>query len=548
MSRRRRRNDWIPGAVITIIVIMLSVVFMGLLAMTKMIPTIYMLIIGIVLAVIAAIIWLLVWHTRYTGRFIGGTVLAVIMIAILAFGGFYINKTRSAISNISGETTEVTQMAVYVKNDDAADSVEATAGYTYGILSSLDRENTDGAVAHLNSEFGTEVQTKEYAGLTELADGILNGEVNAMLLNSGYLSVYEDMDGYTDFSTKIKEVGTVDVESTIQSAEESTPIEPITTANGGKVYTIYLSGIDTRGEMTAKSRSDVNIIATVNTDTHEILLVSTPRDYFVPLSISGGAPDKLTHAGIYGIDVCMDTLGMLYDIDINYYFRINFGGFVKVIDALGGITVNSDYDFDSKNILGYHFNKGENYVNGEQALIFARERYAFQEGDRQRGKNQMEVIRGVVKKALSPEILTSYSSILSSLDGCFGTNITYEEIAQILQQQLTNGGDWTIVSYSVNGTGATEKPYSMSQKAYVMVPDYNTVDKAKSLMEKVRNGEVVTQEEADAPVSGSISTDSTSTETVTEPGTVAAETQAATDTTAADGTTTEGAADTTTQQ
>ena len=548
MSRRRRRNDWIPGAVITIIVIMLSVVFMGLLAMTKMIPTIYMLIIGIVLAVIAAIIWLLVWHTRYTGRFIGGTVLAVIMIAILAFGGFYINKTRSAISNISGETTEVTQMAVYVKSDDAADSVEATAGYTYGILSSLDRENTDGAVAHLNSQFGTEVQTKEYAGLTELADGILNGEVNAMLLNSGYLSVYEDMDGYTDFSTKIKEVGTVEVESTIQSAEESTPVEPITTANGGKVYTIYLSGIDTRGEMTAKSRSDVNIIATVNTDTHEILLVSTPRDYFVPLSISGGAPDKLTHAGIYGIDVCMDTLGMLYDIDINYYFRINFGGFVKVIDALGGITVNSDYDFDSKNILGYHFNKGENYLNGEQALIFARERYAFQEGDRQRGKNQMEVIRGVVKKALSPEILTSYSSILSSLDGCFGTNITYEEIAQILQQQLTNGGDWTIISYSVNGTGATEKPYSMSQKAYVMVPDYNTVDKAKSLMEKVRNGEVVTQEEADAPVSGSTSTDSTSTEAVTEPGTVAAETQAATDTTAADGTTTEGAADTTTQQ
>ena len=547
MSRRRRRNDWIPGAVITIIVIMLSVVFMGLLAMTKMIPTIYMLIIGIVLAVLAAIIWLLVWRTRYTGRFIGGTIFAVILVAILGFGGFYINKTRTAISDISSVTTEVTQIAVYVKSDDAADSVEATKGYNYGILSSLDRENTDGAVEHLKSEFGTDVQTTEYAGLTELADGLLNGEVNAMLMNSAYLSVYEDMDGYTDFGTKVKEVGTVDVETEIQAAAEETPVEPITTANGGKVYTIYLSGIDTRGEMTAKSRSDVNIIATVNTDTHEILLVSTPRDYYVPLSISNGAPDKLTHAGIYGIDVCMDTLGMLYDIDINYYFRINFGGFVKVIYALGGITVDSDYDFDSKNILGYHFNKGENYVNGEQALIFARERYAFQEGDRQRGKNQMAVIRGVVKKALSPEILTSYSSILSSLDGCFGTNITYEEIAQILQQQLSNGGDWTIVSYSVDGTGATEKPYSMSQKAYVMVPDYNTVDKAKSLMEKVRNGEVVTQEEADAPVSGSTDT-ATSTESVAEPGTVAAETQ--TNTTAADGTTTDGnaAADTTTQQ
>ena len=555
MSRRRRRNDWIPGAVITIIVLMLSVVFMGLLAMTKMVPTIYMLIIGIVLVLFTAVIWLLVWHFRHKGRFIAGTILAVLLVAVLALGGFYINKTRDALSGISGVNTEVTQIAVYVRSDDAADSVEATAGYNFGILSSLDRENTDGAVNHLNSQFGTAVQTTEYAGLTELADGLYKNEVGAIILNNAYLDVLEEMDGYADFESKVKQVGTVDVESEIavnntssDGSNDTQTAEPITTSRGGKVYTIYLSGIDTRGEMTAKSRSDVNIIATINTDTREILLVSTPRDYYVPLSISNGVPDKLTHAGIYGIDVCMNTLGMLYDVDINYYFRINFGGFVKVIDALGGITVYSDYDFDSKNITGYHFNQGENYVNGEQALVFSRERYAFQEGDRQRGKNQMAVIKGVVDKALSPEILTSYSSILSSLDGCFGTNITYEEIAQILQQQLTNGGDWTIVSYSVNGTGATEKPYSMSQKAYVMVPDYDTVNKAKSLMEKVRNGEVVTQEEADAPVSGSTSTDSTSTEAVTEPGTVASETQATTDTTAADGTTTEGTADTTTQQ
>lgn len=534
MSRGRKRNDWIPGAVITIIVMVLSVVFVGLLAMTKMIPTIYMLIVGIMLAVIVAIIWLLVWHTRHKGRFIGGTIFAVLVSVVLCLGGFYINKTRSAISEISGVTTEVTQIAVYVRSDDAADSVAATAGYNFGILSSLDRENTDGAVNHLKSDFGTDVQTTEYPGLTELADGLLNNEVNAMILNSAYLGVLVDMDGYSDIESKVKEVGTVEVETEIEANNTEEPVEPITTANGGKVYTIFISGIDTRGEMTAKSRSDVNIIATVNTDTHEILLVSTPRDYFVPLSISNGAPDKLTHAGIYGIDVCMDTLGMLYDTDINYYFRINFGGFVKVIDALGGINVYSDYEFDSKNILGYHFNQGDNYLNGEQALVFARERFAFAEGDRQRGKNQMAVIRAVVNKALSPEILTSYSSILSSLDGCFGTNISYEEIAELLQDQLTNGGDWTIVSYSVNGTGATEKPYSMSQEAYVMVPDYATVDKAKALMKEVRDGQVVTQEEADSET-GTASTDGE----VVEPGTLNDTT--ATDT-AADGTTTDGAA------
>lgn len=497
---RRRRKDWIPGLIITAVVLIAALVFMGLLALTKMIPNIFMLIIGIVLAILIVLAAFLTHRTRYLARFTGGALLSFLLVAVLVMGSFYVNKTRTALSNISGVNTEVTQISVYVRSDDPADSVEATAGYTYGILQSLDRENTDGAVEHLRNQFGTEIQTIEYAGLTELANGLLNGEAGAALLNQGYIQVLEEIDGYTDIETRIKEVGSVEVETEIESSNE-TPAAPTVTANGGKIYTIYISGIDNRGALVAKSRSDVNIIATVNTDTHQVLLVSTPRDYFVPLSISGGQPDKLTHAGIYGIDVCMDTLGMLYGIDINYYFRVNFGGFVEIIDALGGITVNSDYDFDSGNITGYHFNQGPNYVNGEQALVFARERYAFQEGDRQRGRNQMAVIQGVADKVLSPEILTSYSSVLSSLDGCFGTNISYEEIAELLQKQLTKGGSWNIVSYSVDGTGDNQKPYSMSQTAYVMVPDYTTVEKAKSLMQAVRDGQTITQADADAGTS-----------------------------------------------
>ena len=489
-----------------------------------------------------------------TKKSIPAIIFAIISVLItigLLYGLIAIGKLDMTLNNVAKDSRlEVVQMSVFVSSDDNANELRDIEGASVGYLESDNA--ADQVMSVIDGTVATEVQYKAYNNILFMADALLNGTERAIIMNSAYVDIISDQDGYEDFSDRIRELYTYSAEIQVEVRGDVTDVdsteEKYFLSSDEDTFVIYISGIDMWGAVNARSRSDVNIIATVNTDTHEILLVSTPRDYFVPLSISGGAPDKLTHAGIYGIDVCMDTLGMLYDIDINYYFRINFGGFVKVIDALGGITVNSDYDFDSKNILGYHFNKGENYVNGEQALIFARERYAFQEGDRQRGKNQMEVIRGVVKKALSPEILTSYSSILSSLDGCFGTNITYEEIAQILQQQLTNGGDWTIVSYSVNGTGATEKPYSMSQKAYVMVPDYNTVDKAKSLMEKVRNGEVVTQEEADAPVSGSTSTDSTSTEAVTEPGTVASETQAATDTTAADGTTTEGTADTTTQQ
>ena len=232
----------------------------------------------------------------------------------------------------------------------------------------------------------------------------------------------------------------------------------------------------------------MNIILTLNATTKQILMISTPRDYFVPLSISNGVPDKLTHAGIYGVNVCMDTLDMLYDININYYFRLNFAGFEQIIDALGGVNVNSDYDFDSGNTTGYHFNKGENHLNGEQALVFARERYAFKEGDRQRGRNQMAVIQGVVDKATQPAFLKNYLSVLDSLDGAFETNVPYDVMASLVRKQLDEGGSWQVLSYSVDGTGDTQKPYSMSSKAYVMIPDQNTVDKAKVLMKKVREG------------------------------------------------------------
>ena len=238
------------------------------------------------------------------------------------------------------------------------------------------------------------------------------------------------------FLSQIRQIASLQVESLVQrkdaSAQNSTDNIRLSSAQSSdqiqlqmkmrvtdEVYTVYVSGIDTRGAMTSSSRSDVNIILTINARTKQILMISTPRDYFVPLSISNGVPDKLTHAGIYGVNVSMDTLDMLYDININYYFRLNFGGFIKIIDALGGITLNSDYDFDSQNETGYHFNKGENHVNGEQALVFSRERYAFKEGDRQRGRNQMAVIQGVVDKVTQPSFLKNYLSVMDSLDGCF---------------------------------------------------------------------------------------------------------------------------------
>lgn len=226
----------------------------------------------------------------------------------------------------------------------------------------------------------------------------------------------------------------------------------------------------------------------MNPNTRQIVLVSTPRDFFVPLSISVGVPDKLTHAGIYGVQVSMDTLGMLYEIPVDYYFRVNFNGFEDIIDALGGITVYSAYEFGSG--VNY-FHEGMNEVNGSRALAFARNRYAFASGDRQRGKNQMEVIKGVIHKCMSPAILTGYMDILNAVEGSFETSVPYDKIAELIRRQLSEGGEWNIMSVSADGSNGSEIPYSMSQYAYVMYPDMDTVNHARELIAKVRAGKIL---------------------------------------------------------
>ena len=189
----------------------------------------------------------------------------------------------------------------------------------------------------------------------------------------------------------------------------------------------------------------------------------------------------------------MDTLSMLYDTPIEYYFRVNFTGFKDIIDALGGVTVVSDYTFDTKNVSGYHFNKGENFMDGDEALAFCRERYAFATGDNQRGKNQLAVIKGVLNKCLSTDMLLHYTDVLDAVEDSFETSVPYDVISSLVRSQISGGSDWNIVSYSVTGTGDRQVPYSMSQSVYVMVPDQSTVDQAKSLIQTVRDGGVVEQ-------------------------------------------------------
>jgi LCP family protein required for cell wall assembly len=308
------------------------------------------------------------------------------------------------------------------------------------------------------------------------------------------------MEGYGEAPAQLREIHAQKTETIIENAqtegEDGWNIMDLfggddkEEENNDRVFTMYISGIDTRGGMIAKSRSDVNILATVNVDTRQVLLISTPRDFYVPLPISNGRPDKLTHAGIYGVDCSMGTLEMLYGIDVDYYFRVNFSGFKKIIDALGGVTVYSPKSFTSVDGL-YYFQAGDNVMNGDQALSFARERKAFSDGDRQRGENQMAVIKAVIDKAMSPAILSSYADLMESIAGNFETSMPYDVIAELVRDQLDKGGSWNIVSCSVNGSGDSRATYSSSTPAYVMIPDQSTVDAAIAKINQVKNGEIV---------------------------------------------------------
>lgn len=493
MGKKRRRKKRIPGLMITTILCLMVIEFTGLLTVVNMLPY-YLL--GVCVLILLSILLLVYFFTRNTAKkiwFIPGAILALALAAVLVMGNIYIFETYHTLTKISGVNTKTSQIGIYVKAADSAQTVADAKTYVFGALSDLDRENTDGAIVQINKEMNTEIQVKEMQGVMQLVDSLRDGECDAIILNHAYLAVLEEMEGYEEIDSEIREIDMKKVEVVMEAPKKDMGSDEKVQAEDKNVIQIYISGIDTRGNEIINTRSDVNIIATVNMNTGQILLVSTPRDYYVPLSISGGVPDKLTHAGIYGTDVSMDTLGMLYDMQITNYFKVNFAGFIKIIDALGGITINSDYDFDSGNVKGYHFNKGSNPVNGQQALAFARERYAFEEGDRQRGKNQMAVIEGVIHKALSPELLSNYTGILSAVGDCFETNISYDRIAELVRDVLQSGTNWNIVSYSVDGEGAMKKPYSMSASAYVMVPDQATVDQAKELMQKVVAGETISQ-------------------------------------------------------
>lgn len=474
-QRKNKKSKNLVYKLISILLAVVSIIFIGILLYIDLLPTKYLIVILSIVLLFDAFNIILINLKRLKRKI--KKVLSVFMILsiiIMSIASFYIGKTLGVLATNGDSKYKLENYSVIVLKSSSYNELKDIKGEEVGYF-----ENSIGAKEskeRLSDEVN--VQFKSYNSSDKLVNDLLSSEINVILLEDSIKNILEEeMDG---FAEAIKVIYTFKVKIKTQSTlkEANVTKEP---------FAIYISGIDTYGEISSVSRSDVNIVMVVNPKTHQVLLISIPRDYYVQLHGTTGTKDKLTHAGIYGIDMSISTIEDLLDLDINYYVKVNFTSVIDIVDALGGIDIYSEYSFVSYS--GFRFKEGMNSVNGEQALDFARTRKAFVDGDRQRGKNQQAVIEALIRKTTDKSIITKYNSLLNAINGKYQTNMSMKKITSLIKKQLNDMSDWSVTSYSLTGHDSNDYTYTYNQLLYVMKPDEESVQEAVELIDKILNSE-----------------------------------------------------------
>ncbi|MEY8539808.1 LCP family protein [uncultured Streptococcus sp.] len=408
------------------------------------------------------------------------TVLLVLFSIVVGVSLFAFKSLVDVADNINktASYSEIEMKVVVPANSSISDVSELT---NVQAPTSADESNINALIANIKSEKGVELTVDPVDSYQSAYENLINGSSQAMVLNSSYSSLLEL--SYNDYESNLKTIYTYKIKKAIEDTAKTTD---------KNVFNIYISGIDTSGAVSTVSRSDVNLILTVNMNTHKILMTTTPRDSYVRIP-DGGADqyDKLTHAGIYGIETSVKTLENLYDIPINYYARLNFTSFVKLINALGGVTVYNDQAFTSLH-GNYNFGVGNiNLTSGEEALGFVRERYSLEHGDYDRGNNQLKVIQAVVEKLTSFQSVSNYSDVISTLQDSIQTNMPLNTMMSLVNEQLDSGKTFIFSSQEVTGTGSTGQltSYAMPNASLYMIQlDDASVAKASQAIKNVMEG------------------------------------------------------------
>ena len=401
-------------------------------------------------------------------------IIPILGIGGLFYGVYSLANTSNILSNMN-VNYKTNNYAVIVKKESSYEKIDDLNNKEISYLVD-DKEN-------INNKLKIEYNEKEYDDVTTMVNDLLSEKTDSIILEQSYLDMLNDSESsVNNFSEKVRIIYNFEVNTKVTDL-----VKNVNTTK--ESFIIYLSGIDTYGPVSSVSRTDANMLVVVNPKTRQILLVSIPRDYYVDL-VGKNGKDKFTHSGIYGIDTSVKTLEKLLDIDINYYFKINFSSLIKIVDSIGGVDVYSKYTFTSKD--GYNYTNGYNHVNGKEALSFTRERKSFAAGDRVRNMNQQAMFEAILRKCTSSSILTRYNSLLNSLKSSFITNMPSNSLTGLIKKQLNDGKKWNVSSIALDGTNGKEYTYSYKGgKLYVMIPDTKTIDAAKEKINEVFDGSIL---------------------------------------------------------
>lgn len=416
-------------------------------------------------------------------RNIIGKIISALLSVFMLVGSLYIAKGNSTIDSITGADTETTRISLVVLKDSQYEKTNDLKGKTIALNSNVEETKMKNAVSELKKQVSS-FKTEEISDYQQMANDLYTKKVDAIYLNEAYFVMFEESHPNFENETKI-----------LYTYEEEEKIENVSEEVGNVTedpFVVYISGIDTYGKVSTVSRSDVNLIVTVNPKTKQILMTSIPRDCYVTLA-NKGKKDKLTHSGLAGIQNTIKTMENFMNIRINYYARVNFTSLIKMVDALGGVDVNSIESFRAGDSREYYFKKGINHINGKQALAFSRERYHVTGGDNGRVANQQRVLEAMLNKMMSPTIITNYSRVLDSIDGAFETNMKSSDITGLLQMQIDDMAKWTITKKQLTGTGKlmTGGAYMPNNNLYYMIPNQKSVEENRQAIQSVLNGESV---------------------------------------------------------
>ena len=476
------------GIVLSILLVVASFYLLYQLIKINVLPTKLLFLITIIFVLLDAIFALLLCY--YT-RAIVSKIICVVITLVLIFGscmgGYYISKTGSLLTNITNVTKHAKNtVSIVVKQSSDIKNKSQLNGLSVGTLRTIGTQGSSKALTELSKD-GIVMNQSEYDSLSAMLEAFYNGEVDSIIINESSRSQILDMESYADFDNNTRVVYQTSYK--VENTDKANAVSDITS----KPFNVLISGSDTRGGFDENGRSDVIMVATINPKTSTILLTSVPRDFYVTTACDAadgcmqGALDKITHTGIHGTNTTKRTVEQLLGIEINYTFKVGFDTVTDLVDALGGVDVYVEPGYAVTNQY-FSVHEGVNHLNGHDALEYARERYAYTEGDRQRTKNQQQVLMGIVNEATKPSVITKYASIMDSMANTFSTTMSNEEISDLIKYQINNNPKWKMEQYMVDGTGDTLMCAELGDAASVMVPDQSTVKMAKDKINAVLAG------------------------------------------------------------